>query len=110
MKYAVNTSAAKTLLTGILIVCFVLLDPCLDDKTIWPCSKAMQAMFTNLKMILHSCVLRASKGEIRTMDHFIFNLQNCLSTFMFTEACNLPNCIFLFCWCESIQVMAFMFL
>lgn len=59
MKYAVDTSAAKPLLTGILIVCFVLLDPCLDDKTIWPCSKAMQAMFTNLKMIVHS----ASKGE-----------------------------------------------
>ncbi len=68
LKYAVYTSAVKTL-TGILIVCFVNSQPCLNDKTIRPCSKAMQDMFTKLKLSYTVKSLELTKQKFRTISN-----------------------------------------
>ncbi len=40
--------------------------PCLNDKTIRPCSKAMQDMFTNLKLSYTVTFLERTKQKFRT--------------------------------------------
>lgn len=69
LKYAVYTSAVKTLLTGILIECFVTCQLCLNDKTIRPCSKAMQDMFTKLKLPYTVKSLELTKQKFRTISN-----------------------------------------
>lgn len=41
--------------------------PCLNDKTIRPCSKAMQDMFTNLKLSYTVTFLELTKLKFRTI-------------------------------------------